>query len=101
MLVTVDTISAMIDFDILDPEAPTAENVDAVLSYLREKAEGVAFEHKQAARLCERHRSRILRGDPPLGVLRAVERGVAPLWVVDTLRRRLVVDGSALTLAAA
>jgi hypothetical protein len=86
---------------IIDPDAPTAENVEAVLSYLDACAEGDAFERAQAARTCERHRGKILRGDPPYPVLHAVERGVAPAWVIDTLRRRFTGDGApSLALAA-
>jgi hypothetical protein len=86
---------------IIDPEAPITENVEAVLAYLDESAESDAFDRAQAARTCERHRGKILRGDPPYPVLHAVERGVAPTWVVDTLRRRFTTGDDTPALAAA
>lgn len=81
----------MIRFDLLDPDAPPAENVGAVLAYLDELAAERARERRDAAALCERERRRITRGAPSVSVLHAVERGVAPAWVADDLRRSLVV----------
>lgn len=75
-------------FPIYDPDAPPAENISAVLAYREEVERERAWEREQAARACERHRSRIARGTPPDTVLRAVERGAAPAWVTDTLRSR-------------
>lgn len=80
----------MIDFPLIDPDASPAENVETVLYYREEVAREDAFERAQAERTCERHRRRIHTGHPPYGVLRAVERGVAPEWVTDTLQRRFV-----------
>lgn len=78
------------DLCIIDPDATPAENVGAVLAYREAVAEGDAFERTQAARTCERHRPKIMRGSPPFTVLRAVERGVAPAWAVDALSGRFV-----------
>ena len=70
----------MTPFNLIDPAAPPAENVGAVLAY-REEAE------REAERLCEAERRRIARGRPSVAVLRAVEQGVAPPWVMGDLRR--------------
>jgi hypothetical protein len=81
----------MIDYDLIDPEAPPAENVGAVLAYLDEAEAERARERRHAEALCERERRRIARGAPSVAVLHAVERGVAPGWVTDDLRRSLAV----------
>lgn len=89
-----------LEFPLIDPDATPAENVGCVLSYLDEREHGRRFEREQAAGMCERHRTRILRGNPPLPVLHAVERDVAPSWVVDVLRRRFVVNAGSVALAS-
>ncbi len=76
------------DICIIDPDATPAENVGAVLAYREAADAGDAFERAQAAKAAERHRARILRGNPPFAVLHAVERGTAPAWVVEALRDR-------------
>lgn len=77
----------MTRFDLIDPDAPIAENVGAVLAYVDERDEWNAAEREQEAARCRRARRRIAAGRPPLSVLHAVEKGTAPGWVVDDLRR--------------
>lgn len=80
----------MAPYELIDPDAPVIENVDAVLSYLDEAEQSDARERADAAALCERERRRIATGRPPLSVLHAAVRGVAPSWAVADLRRALV-----------
>lgn len=77
-------------FPVIDPAATPAENVGVVLAYREEVSREDAFERSLAEQTCERHRHQIMRGNPPYPVLRAVERGTAPAWVVDALRQRFV-----------
>ncbi len=77
-------------FPIIDLEASPAEHVGVVLAYRDEVCREDAFERELAAATCERHRAKIMRGNPPYAVLRRVERGVAPAWVTDALQRRYV-----------
>lgn len=79
----------MTPYELIDPDAPVIENVDAVLSYLDEVEMSDARERADAAALCERARHRIATGRPPLSVLHAALRGVAPGWAVADLRRAL------------
>ncbi|PTL55521.1 hypothetical protein [Paraconexibacter algicola] len=76
----------MLEFALIDPDRPTAENIGAVLAYVEEAESIRAEEQRDAERMCRRARSRIRKGQPPIAVLRAVEQGVAPAWVVDDLR---------------
>lgn len=82
-----DTIRTMSTFALIDPTAPVSENVGAVLAYLDEATAETNRERREAEQMCERERRRIACGRPSIAVLHAVERGVAPSWVVGDLRR--------------
>lgn len=90
----------MTSFCLIDPDAKPAENIGAVLAYREECVRADAFERQQATATCERHRAKITRGNPPFGVLHAIERGVAPTWVERTLRDRFASAGTAALAAA-
>lgn len=81
----------MTDLPLIDPAASLSENIGAILEY-REAADAAeARERARAAEAAERHRVKITAGRPPYIVLRAMEKGYAPSWVMDTLRGRIAV----------
>lgn len=70
--------------DLIDYDATPAESTGAVLEFLR-------FSRQTATATCERHRSEIEAGAPPIAVLQALETGTAPRWAEAALAARFAV----------